>query len=134
LELREKRWKKTLPESFKTFIKDNNGGIPESNMVVGNKWNIERFLCIVPKISESENGAFDIDAVITRYDEFMVFDGDSLGYDLIPFAQLNHDSLLCLCYDNSTPTIVIWQLEGSEEFKPNYSKCYDSFEDFISSY
>jgi hypothetical protein len=132
--LREKRWRKKLPNSFKSFIKDNNGGIPTKEMIVKDKWVIERFLCIVPKISDSKNGNWDIDAVITKYDEFMVFDKDSLGYDLIPFAQLNHDSLLCLCYENEEPSVVIWQLEGSSEFNPRYIKIYDNFLVFLESY
>jgi hypothetical protein len=131
LALREKNWRKELPSTFKTFIRSCNGGIPETKITIGEKWYIERFLCIVPDLSESPNGEYDIDAVITKYDEFMVFDEDTLGYDLIPFAQLNHDSLLCLCYDTLTPSVVVWQLEGSEEFKPKYSKCFDTFEQFM---
>lgn len=132
IETREKKWRKHLPDSFKDFIINNNGGIPDEKIVIKGKWSIERFLCIVPKISASTNGEFDISAVITKYDEFMVFDGDTLGYDLIPFAQLNHDSLLCLCYSEENPVVVVWQLEGSEEFKPNYLKVYDSFEEFLN--
>lgn len=129
---REKKWRKQLPDSFKSFIVNNNGGIPNEKIVIKGKWNIERFLCIVPKISESSNGEYDISAVLTKYDEFMVFDADTVGYDLIPFAQLNHDSLLCLCYADENPMVVVWQLEGSKEFKPNYLKVYDSFDEFLN--
>lgn len=132
IDKREKRWKKALPDSFRQFIKENNGGIPAETIVIDKNWTIERFFCMIPKISESENGEYDIDAVITKYDEFMVFDGDTKGYDLIPFAQLNHDSLLCLCYDREIPSVVVWQLEGSEEFRPNYKRIQESFDDFLS--
>lgn len=131
--IREKRWKKKLPESFKSFFKDYNGAVPEKPIKIDEKNVIERFLCIVPDIGNSENGHYDMDAVITRYDEFMVFDGDSKGYDLIPFARLNHDSLLCLCYDTVSPCVAVWQLQGSEEFKPNYNKKYVSFDAFVSN-
>ena len=97
IQAREKSWRKTLPADFKNFIKANNGGIPDAPVRIDEKWTVERFLCLVPKISESEYGSLDISAVITSYDEFMVFSGDTLGYDLIPFARLSGDSLLCLC-------------------------------------
>ena len=51
-----------------------------------------------------------------------------------PFAQLNHDSLLCLCYEAEEPSVVVWQLEGSQEFRPKYTKCYDSFSAFLATY
>lgn len=130
---REKGWRKTLPAAFKEFLKKNNGGIPLDRIVVGGKWVIERFLCVVPKISESADGSLDIDAVITKYDEFMVLDENSLGYDLIPFALLNHDSLLCLCYETKEPSVVVWQLEGSQEFRPRYTECYASFPAFLEA-
>lgn len=130
---REKKWRKTLPDAFKAFLKANNGGIPETPIQIEGKWTLERFLCLVPKLSESEYGAYDIGAVITENDAFMVFDGDTLGYDLIPFARLNHDSLLCLCYETETPSVAVWQLEGSQEFKPNYHKCYESFSAFLKA-
>lgn len=129
--IRERRWKKKLPDSFIEFIKQNNGGIPERNICINDTDYIEQFLCVLLKPSSSENGEKDIDVVISRYDEFMVFDGDTLGYDLIPFAQLSHNRLLCLCYDKEMPSIVVWKLEGSEEFKPNYIKCFNSFEEFL---
>mgnify|MGYP001027374736 FL=1 len=131
---REKRWKKTLPLAFQAFLKENNGGIPAEKTEVGRQWVIERFLCMVSNLSESAEGYWDIDAVLTKYDEFMVFDEDSVGYDLIPFAQLNHDSLLCLCYETEEPSVVVWQLEGSQEFRPKYTKCYDSFSAFLATY
>lgn len=134
LAYREKNWRRKLPDSFKNFMKNNNGGIPDKKIMILDKWEIEKFLCIVPKISESKNGQFDISAVITKYDEFMVLNGDTLGYDLIPFAQLNHDSLLCLCYIEKEPSIVVWQLEGSKQFQPNYIKAYDSFDDFLKAF
>ena len=131
LVVREKRWKKLLPESFKNFIKEYNGGILEDTIVIDDKTYVERFLCIVPKISESSNGEYDIDAVATKFDEFMVFDENTRGYDLIPFAQLNHDSLLCLCYEDARPSVVLWKLEGSEKFKPNYKICFPTFDEFL---
>lgn len=131
---REKRWRKTLPGAFKAFLRKNNGGIPLDRIVVGDKWVIERFLCVVPKISESADGSLDIDAVITKYDEFLVLDENALGCDLIPFAQLNHDSLLCLCYETKEPSVVVWQLEGSREFQPRYTRCFASFSAFLEAH
>lgn len=133
LESREKEWQKKLPDDFKAFIKSCNGGVPEKPIYIDSNSFIERFLCIIPKITESEEGWFDIDAIITKYDEYMVFCEDAIGPDLIPFAQMNHDRLLCLCYDGEVPSIVVWQLEGSSEFKPKYIKCFDSFSDFVNA-
>ncbi len=134
IQAREKSWRKTLPADFKNFIKANNGGIPDAPVRIDEKWTVERFLCLVPKISESEYGSLDISAVITSYDEFMVFSGDTLGYDLIPFARLSGDSLLCLCYETAVPSVAVWQLQGSKEFDPNYHKCFETFSDFAAAY
>nr|WP_289773422.1 phage portal protein [Phocaeicola sartorii] len=130
---REKKWKVVLPESFKIFMLDNNGVIPDERITIETGIALEKFLCIVPAIAESPNATDDIDVVITKYDEFMVFDEDSVGPDLIPFARLSGDKLLCLCYENKNPQIAVWSFEGSEDFSPNYKKVYSSFDEFLSA-
>ena len=131
---REKRWRKELPLSFKEFIKQNNGGVPLEKIQLNDKLFIERFYGMVSNVSDSENGMYDIDYIISKNDVYMVFDEDTVGADLIPFAQLNHDAMLCLCYKTSKPSVVIWRMEGSSEFNPNVEKIYESFEDFVEAY
>lgn len=133
LSIREKRWHKKFPDSFKVFLKTYNGLIPEQRISLGNDIVVERFLCVLPSISQSDEGYYDIDAILTKYDAFMVFSEDTLGYDLIPFAMLNRDKILCLCYEQSVPSVCIWSYEGSNEFKPNYSVVYSSFEEFLKT-
>ncbi len=128
---REKRWNVVLPKSFVDFIKTNNGAIPQQKIVIKEGLIVERFFCIVPSVSDSIDGEYDIDCIITKYDIYMVFDGDTVGSNLIPFAQLNHDCLLCLCYKDGTITVVVWKLAGSKEFDPNIEVLYESFEDFL---
>ncbi len=128
---REKKWKVVLPESFKKFMLDNNGIIPDERITIKTGIALEKFLCIVPVIAESPNATDDIDVVIAKYDEFMVFDEDSVGPDLIPFARLSGDKLLCLCYEDKNPQIAVWSFEGSEDFVPNYKKVYSSFDEFL---
>lgn len=131
VEAREVKWRVVLPESFKTFMVENNGLVPEKSILMDNGSIIEKFLCIVPRVSESQNAVDDIDVVITKYDEFMVFDEDSVGPDLIPFARVNSDKLLCLCYEDNDPVIAIWSFEGSKDFSPNYKIIYSSFDEFL---
>lgn len=132
LEIREKRWHKKLPIQFKNFVRENNGLIPEKRIILPDGSGIERFLCIHPLLSDSEEGYNDIDVILTKYDEFMVFSEDTVGYDLIPFAKLDRDKLLCLCYTDIDPCVVIWSYEGSNEFQPNYLVIYGSFAEFIN--
>lgn len=132
INIREKRWNKTLPCSFKEFFKENNGIIPETRVMLEDNLMIERFLCILPSVSQSEEGINDIDAVLTKFDAYMVFSEDTIGYDLIPFAKLNRDKLLCLCYEKETPSICVWRQEGSKEFAPNYTIKYNSFDEFLN--
>ena len=133
INVREKKWRVVLPESFKRFMIENNGVIPDDRIIIETGIALEKFLCIVPVIAESSNAAEDIDVVITKYDEYMVFNEDSVGPDLIPFARLSGDKLLCLCYENKNPQIAVWSFEGSEDFSPNYKKIYSSFDEFLSS-
>lgn len=130
---RETKWKVVLPESFKSFMMDNNGVIPDEQITIDSGIKLEKFLCIVPVVAESPNAVDDIDVVITKYDEYMAFSEDSVGPDLIPFARLSGDRLLCLCYEDKIPQIAIWSFEGSKDFSPNYKIIYKSFEDFLSA-
>lgn len=129
---RERNWRKQLPVEFVEFIKEYNGLIPEKKININTDIVIERFLCLVDSISESEYAENDIDVIITKYDEYMVFSEDSIGADLIPFAKLNRDKLLCLCYEKDEPSVVIWSQDGSKEFIPNYSIYTDSFKEFLA--
>ena len=136
-ELMKKRecvWRRKLPDSFKDFILKNNGGIPAERIVINDKYFIERFLGMVSNVSESKDGVYDINYIISKNDVYMVFDEDTIGTDLIPFAQLNHDAMLCLCYKNETPSVVIWSLDGSLEFNPNIEKVFESFDAFLEAY
>lgn len=133
IDAREKKWKVVLPQGFKIFMLDNNGVIPDKRITIEKDIILEKFLCIVPEIAKSPNAEDDIDVVITKYDEFMVFSENSVGPDLVPFARLSGDKLLCLCYEDKNPQIVVWSLEGSKDFSPNYKKVYDSFDDFLSA-
>lgn len=37
------------------------------------------------------------------------------------------------CYEDKNPQIVVWSLEGSKDFSPNYKRVYDSFDEFLSA-
>lgn len=128
---REKNWRKVLPTDYVEFIKEHNGLIPDERIILEKDIIIERFLGFVDNISKSAYAENDIDVIITKYDEYMVFSEDSLGEDLIPIARLNRDKLLCLCYEEDVPSVVIWSLDGSKEFSPNYSMFAKTFKDFL---
>lgn len=132
IQLREKRWRKELPDTFKQFLKQNNGAIPEKQIKISNDLVIERFLCLVQNIKDTDDGFWDIDVVISKYDVYLAFSEDSVGADLIPFAQLNHDSYLCLCYRDQLPTVVIWDFSNSKPFNPSIKEYSKSFEEFLN--
>ena len=133
IENREKNWRKVLPKEFVEFIKNHNGLIPDERIFIQNGICIENFLCLVDNISESEYSQNDIDVIISKYDEFMVFSEDTIGTDLIPFAKLSKDKLLCLCYKHENPSVVIWSFEGSGEFDPNIEEYSNDFGEFLKS-
>ncbi|MCR5771710.1 MAG: SMI1/KNR4 family protein [Butyrivibrio sp.] len=131
---RETVWRRELPKSFKAFIKKNNGGIPTERIIIKGTFFVERFFGMVSNVSESKDGVYDINYIISKNDVYMVFDEDTVGTDLIPFAQLNHDAMLCLCYKNDIPSVVIWSMDGSLEFNPNVETVFESFDAFLEAY
>lgn len=132
IEQRSRKWHRSLPNGFVSFLIRYNGGIPDKRITINGNLVIERFLCVVKNKAESDWGNWDIDVILSRYDELLVFDGDTIGVDLLPFAQLNRDSYLCLRFEEGKASVGIWSLQGSKEFAPNFEKCFDSFDEFIA--
>lgn len=80
-----------------------------------------------------ENGWRDIGVVLTDLDAQIWDDGDKIGNDIIPFAQLFAGDLVCFDFrkDPDHPDISVWDHELSEEWAPHMEKVASSFEEFL---
>ncbi|KEZ53655.1 SMI1/KNR4 family protein [Metabacillus indicus] len=131
----EKFWRLKLPESFLTFIKENNGAEIENGTFEYNNrcYAIERFLCMLDDIEDHPNGIYDIDAVFTQIGERLTNNEDLLGTEILPVASIFAGDFVCLDYrtDMHNPSVCIWSHEESGDFDPVTYKAADSFSEFL---
>jgi hypothetical protein len=135
LEVVERSLRVSFPETYRNFIKGNNGAVPITNKFSNNQreYIIERFLCILND-SESDpiNGWYDIEVIITQIGDRLSDNEDLVGMNVVPIAALFSGDFICLDYrETAEPTIVIWFHEESEVFSPVTQKVAPNILDFF---
>lgn len=134
-ERKEKMWRVTLPESFRTFMEQFNGGKPINGEFLCNNHSylIDRFLCFLKEPRKNELGVYDIDVTLTQLEERLTDNEDLIGVDLLPIAVLFAGDFVCLDYRNNkqNPEVCVWKHEESFELAPVTCYITESFEQFL---
>lgn len=132
---KEKKWKLVLPNDYRAFITQYNGGIPcEKSFKCNNRnYAVTRFLCILKNVQENQNGLYDISVLESQIGERLTNNEDLIGIEVLPIAELFAGDYVCLDFrlNRDKPSICIWSHEESGEFAPITYKITDSFTDFI---
>ncbi|MCY8959219.1 SMI1/KNR4 family protein [Bacillus atrophaeus] len=135
LDEKERKWRITLPQSYKIFIKQNSGGIPlESQFLCnGHNYAIDRFLCILKVTGENELEWYDIGATMSQLDERIIDDEDLVGVEILPIAVLFAGDFICLDYrsNKDEPSVCVWSHEESGEFAPVTYQVANNFAEFL---
>lgn len=137
IQRKENMWRLKLPLDYRHFLKEYNGGVPEKSEFKGIHSNrtymVETFLSIIKVEDYDEFGDYDIDVIHTQLDERLSANGDLVGYDMVPIAQIFAGDYVCLDYRESSdhPCVCVWSHEESGEFDPVTYKIADSFTQFI---
>ena len=96
---------------------------------------VERFLCLLddPR-NDLINGQYEISVVIAQIEDRLTDDEDQVGATLIPFAVLFGGDFLCIDFrlNRSTPTVVLWDHEESDELDPVTYQVADTFNEFLN--
>ncbi|MBC6310566.1 SMI1/KNR4 family protein [Listeria sp. FSL L7-1582] len=133
----ESMWRVRLPAKYKSFLIENNGGVPaeKSFMANNHSYAIDRFLCVLEDTENNDLGEYDIDVTLTRIEERLTDNEDLVGVDLLPIAILFAGDYLCLDYRESkdTPKLCVWNHEESGELDPVVYFVANSFEEFVDS-
>ena len=133
---RECDWELTLPEDYKEFIVNCNGGIPNENSFECNQrgYAITRFLCILENFSDSQKGWYDISVVESQIGERLTDNEDLIGVEVLPIAELFAGDYVCLDFreNKDKPCVCVWSHEESGDFDPVTYRIADSFSEFIS--
>lgn len=131
----EEQWRLILPVDYRMFIKQYNGAIPNTRSFIffGNKFVINRFLCILRNPQNSDLGWYDINVVESQIGERLTENEDLIGIEILPIAELYAGDYVCMDFrkDAMNPSICIWYHEKSNEFSPSVCKIADSFSDFL---
>lgn len=131
----EKMWNVKLPSSYRKFIINNNGGIPEKKFFRCNnhEYCIDRFLCILKETENNAYGSYDIDVVLTQIEDRLTDNEDLIGCELLPIAQLFAGDYLCINFNNGNiePSICVWSHEESGELEPVFYNTFKSFEELL---
>lgn len=120
---KESMWEISLPENYKQFIKKFNGGEPIKSQFSCNnkKYQLSNFLSILEgDFYVNKSAKYDIDVIMTRLDEFIIYDEDLYRVQLLPIALLVGDEYLCFDYKYTTknPSICLWSSLESSELNP----------------
>lgn len=87
----ERSLRVSFPETYRNFIKENNGVVPITNVFSFNhhEYIIEKFLCILND-SEADpiNGWYDIEVIITQIGDRLTDNEDLVGMNVVPIAAL----------------------------------------------
>ncbi|MGP1906853.1 SMI1/KNR4 family protein [Metabacillus sp. JX24] len=133
---KERKWRITLPETYKEFIKKYNGGTPLNDSFKCNNhiFAIDRFLCILNVTGERDDEYYNIGVVRTQLDERIVFDENLVGTELLPIAVLFAGDFVCLDYRNNAekPTVCVWIHEESSDLNPVTYFTSNSFKEFLN--
>ena len=132
----ERNWRLKLPDDYKEFVMNYNGGIPEEKSFRCNDHNYEviRFLCILKNVSNTKEGWYDISVVESQIGERLTDNGDLIGIEILPVAELFGGDYACLDYrkNKEMPCVCIWSNDESGDFEPVTYKAANTFTDFIS--
>lgn len=132
---KERKWRLTLPEDYRKFIVEYNGGIPEQKSFEcnGHSYAVTRFLCIIKNYRENSYGAYDISVVESQIGECLTDNEDLIGIEVLPIAELFGGDYVCIDYRErkDAPSVCVWSHEESDEFEPVTYKVSNSFSEFI---
>lgn len=83
--------------------------------------------------SETIQGQYETSVVIAQIEDRLTDDEDQIGTSVIPFAALFGGDFLCLDFRGSStsPSIVLWSHDESDELDPVTYKVVDSFGGFL---
>ncbi len=130
-------WNVKLPNDYKKFLINYNGGIPEQNsfIVHSRTYAIDRFLCVLEESDENVESIYDIDVILTRIEERLTANEDLVGVELLPIAILFNGDYVCLEYKNvnKEPRVCIWNHEESGELNPVTYHVANNFNEWINS-
>lgn len=130
----------TFPEKYRELIKEYNGCSPKDYRGVflaenNHEYVIDRLLCQVPNPKEIELGVYDINVVLAQIEERLTDEehADELGNDVVPIAVLFAGNFLCLDFrkGGDNPTVVVWDHERSDDWKPVFYHVANSFDEFM---
>ncbi len=135
---KERVWRLKLPEDYRNFIMEFNGGEPVERVFdFGKNKNVNhviiRFLCILDDANIGPDGWFDISVVDAQIGERLTDNEDVIGIDVLPIAELFAGDYLCLDFrkDGNAPEVCVWFHEESGDFGPALYKVAISFSEFI---
>ncbi|ETT30265.1 SMI1/KNR4 family protein [Paenibacillus sp. FSL P4-0338] len=134
---KENKWRIKLPDEYKEFIKICNGASPvkASFRCNNHSYTIDRFLCILKVIGESDDEFYDIGVVRTQLDERIVADENLVGTELLPIAALFAGDFVCLDYSNTDktePAVCVWNHEESSDLDPVTYFTSNTFDEFLN--
>jgi SMI1-KNR4 cell-wall len=127
-----------LPQDFISFMNEKNGLVSKDILTFKTSDNekvIERFLPLLdnPRNYHSD-GYYAIGVVIAQVSDRLIDDGDMLGINIIPIAALFAGDLLCLDFrnNNTSPSVVVWYNDLSDELDPCFEYLAPTFSNFLS--
>lgn len=131
----ENVWRIIFPQSYKDFIKINNGCVPFEKIINcnGRKYVVDRFLCILDSPEGHEFGVYDIDVILTQIEDRLTDNEDLVGVELLPIIQLFAGDYICLDFknDKGKVTVCLWSHEESGDLEPVTYFIANNFESFI---
>jgi len=126
-----------FPINYINFIKENNLGVPLTNKFLYNnhEYVIDRFTGFLNDFRTNPLGDFDIAVILSQIELRLTDNPDLVGDEQIPIAVLFCGDLICLDFrlNKINPQIAIWFHETSEEFNPNISVIFKTFDNFINN-
>lgn len=132
---KEKLWRLILPDDYKNFIMEYNGGVPEQIEFEcnGHSYAVIRFLCILENVKNNPNGWYDVEVVESQIGERLTDNMNLVGIEVLPIVELFGGDYVCLDYrnDKNNPCVCVWSHEESNVFKPVTCKIADTFSDFL---
>lgn len=135
LAVREQQWELSLPQDYREFIMEYNGGEPDKGTFLcqGHRYVVTRFLCILENIQESKDGWYDIGAVESQIGERLTDNEDLIGIEVLPIAELFQGDFACLDFreDSGCPSVCVWSHEESGDFEPVTYQAAASFTEFL---
>lgn len=143
LRMERKNWRVLLPNDYKAFIMKNNGGLPNPNLLKFDDqvYTITRFLSSFENIQETEDGRYNITAIIeSQIGERFSANGYLIGVGILPIAATDTGDYIGLDYrdtDNQeNPTICLWSYDKSIKYIDKYDCIHywivDTFSEFLS--